>query len=66
MKFGFESRRSFNQDILRTYVSGDYTFATTPTGLPGNTATGNGLASMLVGFPTAFQELETEPLDRHT
>jgi hypothetical protein len=66
LKFGFEMRRSFNQDILLTYVSGDYTFATTPTGLPGNTATGNGLASMLVGFPTAFQELSTEPLDRHT
>ena len=66
MKFGFEMRRSFNQDILDTYVSGDYTFATTPTGLPGNTSTGNGLASLLVGFPTGFQELSTEPLLRHT
>jgi hypothetical protein len=66
MKFGFEARRSFNKDILLNFVSGDYTFATTPTGLPGNSATGNGLASMLVGFPTAFEELQTEPLLRDT
>ena len=66
MKFGFEGRRSFNQDVLRTSVSGAFTFATTPTGLPGNAATGSGLASMLVGFPTDFTELETEPLLRHS
>ncbi len=65
-KFGFEARRSFNQDVLRNYVSGDFTFSTLPTGLPGNTTTGNGLASLLVGFPTGFQELDTEPLDRHS
>jgi len=66
MKFGFEWRRSFNQDVLRTYVSGDFTFSTLPTGLPGNTSTGSGLASLLVGFPTGFEELDTEALDRHT
>jgi hypothetical protein len=66
MKFGFEFRRSYNQDVLRTYVSGDFTFSTQPTGLPGNTATGSGLASLLVGFPTGFQELDTEPLQRHS
>jgi hypothetical protein len=66
LKFGFEARRSFNQDVLLTSVSGSFTFATTPTGLPGNSATGSGLASMLVGFPTDFTELETEPLLRHS
>jgi outer membrane receptor protein involved in Fe transport len=66
MKFGFEVRRSFNQDVLLTSVSGSFTFSTQPTGLPGNAATGNGLATMLVGFPTGFSELQTQPLLRHT
>lgn len=64
LKFGAEVLRGFNQDVLRTSVSGSFTFATTPTGLPGNASTGNGLASMLIGFPTAFSELSTDPLDR--
>ena len=66
LKFGFEVRRGFNQDVLLNTVSGSFSFAATPTGLPGNTATGNGLASLLVGFPTAFSELQTEPLLRHS
>ncbi|MBV9085096.1 MAG: TonB-dependent receptor [Acidobacteriaceae bacterium] len=65
LKFGFEARRSFNQDLLLDAVSGSFTFSTQATGLPGNAATGNGLASLLVGFPTAFTEHATEPLDRH-
>jgi Carboxypeptidase regulatory-like domain len=65
-KFGFEARRSYDRDQLLTSASGAFTFATTPTGLPGNSATGNGLASMLVGFPTAFSELATETLNRHS
>ena len=66
MKFGVEVRRSFNQDVLRTSVSGSFSFSTQPTGQPGNTTTGNGLASLLVGFPTGFSELATEPLLRHS
>jgi outer membrane receptor protein involved in Fe transport len=66
LKFGFEARRSFDGDQLLNSISGAFSFATTPTGLPGNSATGNGLASMLVGFPTGFTELETEPLSRHS
>ena len=64
MKFGIEARRSFDEDVLLTSVSGAFTFSTQPTGLPGNSSTGNGLASMLVGFPTAFSELETQTLKR--
>ena len=64
MKFGVEARRSFDQDELLTSVSGAFTFSTQPTGLPGNTSTGNGLASMLVGFPTGFSELDTQTLKR--
>ncbi len=64
LKFGFEGRRSYNQDVLRTSASGSFTFSTQPTGLPGSSATGNGLASMLVGFPTDFSELQTQVLQR--
>jgi hypothetical protein len=63
-KFGFEARRSFDRDELLTAVSGAFTFATNPTGLPSNAATGNGLASMLVGFPMGFNELQTQQLNR--
>ena len=66
LKFGFEARRSYDRDQLLNSISGSFTFATTPTGLPGNSATGNGLASLLVGFPTGFTELETETLNRHS
>jgi hypothetical protein len=66
LKFGFEVRRSFNQDVLLNQVSGSFTFSTQPTSLPGNTTTGNGLASMLTGFVSSFSENQTEPLLRHS
>jgi hypothetical protein len=66
LKFGFEARRSYDRDQLLNSISGAFSFATTPTGLPGNSSTGNGLASLLVGFPTGFSELETETLNRHS
>jgi hypothetical protein len=66
LKFGFEVRRSFNQDVLLNQVSGSFSFSTQPTSFPGNTATGNGLASMLAGFVTGFSENQTEPLLRHS
>ena len=46
MKFGLEGRRSRNHEFNYPTISGAFTFATTPTGLPGNAATGNGLASL--------------------
>jgi hypothetical protein len=64
LKFGFEARRSIDTDQLLNSLSGSFSFATTPTGLPGNSATGNGLASLLVGFPTGFSELKTQTLNR--
>lgn len=66
LKFGFEVRKSFNQDVLRSQVSGSFSFSTQPTGLPGDATSGNGLASMLTGFVTSFSELETQPLLRHS
>jgi outer membrane receptor protein involved in Fe transport len=64
IKFGFEFRRSYNQDVDGSAPS--FTFAITPTALPGNSATGNGLASALVGFPTAFSQTIPQALDRHS
>lgn len=64
MKFGFEARKSSNYEVNLSTASGAFTFGTQPTGLPGNAATGNGLASLLIGFPTAFSESSTAVIDR--
>ncbi|MDQ6677337.1 MAG: carboxypeptidase regulatory-like domain-containing protein [Acidobacteriota bacterium] len=64
MKFGFEARLSSNYEVNLSTASGAFTFGTQPTGLPGSAATGNGLASLLLGFPTAFSQSSTAVLDR--
>ncbi len=64
LKFGVEARRSRNHEFNLQTVSGAFSFSTQPTGLPGTAATGNGLASMLIGFPTGFSQLQTQELDR--
>jgi hypothetical protein len=64
LKFGFEARRSRNHEINLPTASGAFGFSTQPTGLPGNAATGSGLASLLLGFPTSFTEQQTDELDR--
>jgi hypothetical protein len=64
MKFGVEARRSLNTDIQLSTASGSFSFAATGTGLPGNTATGSGLASMLTGFVAGFSEALSLPLQR--
>ena len=64
LKFGVEARRSRNHEFNLPTASGAFTFATTPTGLPGNAATGSGLASILLGFPTNFAQNQTQELDR--
>ena len=64
LKFGFQETRSGNNDVLLNSVSGNFGFSTLPTGLPGNSATGDALASLLVGFPLSFSENATEPLNR--
>ena len=63
-KFGFEARRSRNHEFNFQTVSGAFSFSTQPSGLPGNAATGSGLASLLLGFPTGFSQLQTQELDR--
>jgi hypothetical protein len=66
MKFGFEVRPSFNFEINRPTISGSFTLSPLATGLPGNAATGNGFASLLLGAPTGFSARETEELDRRS
>ncbi|HLH18679.1 MAG TPA: carboxypeptidase regulatory-like domain-containing protein [Bryobacteraceae bacterium] len=66
LKAGFEVRRSRNYEVNLQTGSGSFGFNTQPTGLPGSPATGSGLASLLVGFPSAYSSVQTEPLDRHS
>ena len=54
LKFGFEARFSHNQEVNLMSPSGRFLFGAENTGLPGNAATGNGFASLLLGLPTAF------------
>ena len=55
LKFGFEYRHDATTDLFLHEPSGLFTFAAAGSGLEGNTATGNGLASMLLGFATQVQ-----------
>jgi hypothetical protein len=64
LKFGGEVRPSYNYEINRPSVSGNFTFNPLATGLPGTAASGNALASLLVGFPNGFSSRTTEVLDR--
>ncbi|MGH9665588.1 MAG: hypothetical protein ACRD9L_14280, partial [Bryobacteraceae bacterium] len=64
IKFGGEMRRSRDHEVNLPTPSGSFQFATQATGLPGNAATGNSLASMLLGIPNSFSENQTDALDR--
>lgn len=66
VKFGGEVRRSRNHEIFRQITSGQFNFATTGSGLPGNAQTGTGLATFMLGFVNGFQQRETEVLDRYS
>lgn len=66
MKFGFEGRKSSNYESDLFTASGDFTFATQSTNNGSAAAGGNGLASMLVGYPTAFNEANTQPTNRYS
>jgi hypothetical protein len=66
LKFGGEARKSSNYEINRPQISGNYNFATTGSGLPGNTRTGHGFATYLLGFVNSVSFRETEILDRYS
>ena len=63
-KFGFELRPSYNYEENYPSVSGSFTTASQATSLPGNAATGYGLASLLTGAVTGFSARQTEALNR--
>lgn len=65
-RFGGEYRPSMNRDLLRSTVSGRFTFNRGLTGIPGNANTGNGFATMLLGIPSLFDTRETDILNRRT
>lgn len=64
-KFGAEIRPSRNYESNLPTASGAFGFGVTATGQPGVAASGNGLASLLLGFPTGFSTRQTPILDRH-
>ena len=65
-KFGGEIRESINKDVNRPIISGQYNFSPNSTGQIGNSATGFGFASFLVGYVNTFQLRETDELDRYS
>jgi hypothetical protein len=66
MKFGFEYRPSYNYEINLPSVSGNFNVSPLATGQPGVTASGYGVASLLVGAPLNVAVRETEILDRQS
>ncbi len=65
-KFGGEIRPSYNYEVNRPTAAGAFGFSLLGTGQPGGAASGNGLATMLLGFTTSFGSRETEVLDRQS
>jgi hypothetical protein len=64
-KFGWEARQSWNYEINRPQISGQYNFADSGTGLPAQGNTGYGLGSFMLGFVNGFSLQDQEPLDRY-
>ncbi len=66
LKFGAELRPSMNHEINYQTVSGQFVFNRGLTGISGNSQTGNGLATMLLGALSSFTQQQTPVLDRST
>ncbi|MDZ7639117.1 MAG: carboxypeptidase regulatory-like domain-containing protein [Bryobacterales bacterium] len=64
VSFGGEVRYGRNVDNWFPAASGNFTFGIQPTARPGVNGSGNGLATLLMGFPTAANIRETLELDR--
>lgn len=64
LKSGGEVRPSMNHEINYQTVSGQFTFNRGLTGLPGNAQTGNGLATLLLGAVSSYNQQQTPVLDR--
>lgn len=66
LKTGVNARPSTNHEINYQTTSGKFTFNRGLTGLSGNAQTGNGLATMLLGALSAYDQTQTPVLDRST
>jgi hypothetical protein len=66
MKFGFEYRPSYNYEVNRPSISGNFTVSPLTTGQPGVAASGFGVASLLAGAPLSMNVRQTEVLDRQS
>jgi hypothetical protein len=66
MKFGFEYRPSFNHEVMRPSISGNFVMNPLTTGQPGVALSGFGFASLLAGAPLSMTIRETEVLDRRS
>jgi len=66
VKVGVELRKSLNYEVNYSTASGSFGFATQASGLPGDTTTGSGLASLLLGFPTSFSRSQTQVINRYS
>jgi len=64
LRLGGEYRLARNVDNFFPLVSGQLVFAVQGTALPGTANTGNGLASLLAGFPNSGAVRVTDELDR--
>jgi len=65
-KFGAEVRPSFNVETNRSLISGKFTFNRPLTGLQGTSNTGDGIASLLLGYLSRYEQRGTPVLDRHS
>ena len=63
-KTGAEFRHGRNVDNFNQLISGSFAFNVQPTQQPGVNNTGNGLASLLLGFPNSANIRYTDELDR--
>jgi hypothetical protein len=66
MRVGYEVQFSHNRDVNLATPSGRFLFGAENTGFPGNASTGSGLASLLLGHPTSFNQSVTPALDPHS
>ena len=66
IRFGTDLRRSRNRDYRLQLASGAFTFSKAITGLTGRTTTGNGVAALLLGMPSAFQAAKPPVIDRRS
>jgi hypothetical protein len=64
IRVGGEYRWGRNQDVFNQSISGNLTFGLQPTARPGVAGSGNGVASLLMGFPNSGDIRATDGLDR--